>query len=141
MSEKSNHYFITPPTLFLPMDGLRVAIIGIDEEWTDTVGDVLESSIQNMPMTFYHLDATTADQWQWQYHMLEVSNIVMVNVARATQLDMLMSFSYLGENKLWFYVNPEETDTDTNILLNTMNANVFNSPDQLVSLLHAYVSE
>lgn len=142
MSEQeSQHYFITPPTLFLPESGLRITVIGIDEEWTNTLGDVLEGSLPNIPMTFYHLDKPTADEWQWQYHMIDISNLIMVNVARATQLDLLMAFAYMGQAKLWFYVDVEEVDKNTIILLNTMNANVFTSAEELVSMLHSYSNE
>ena len=41
MTEESQHYYITPPTLFLPPAGLRVSLIGVDEEWIDTMTDEL----------------------------------------------------------------------------------------------------
>ena len=139
MSEESQHYFITPPTMFLPPDGLRVTVIGTDDEWTDLLGDVLEGTMPNMPMTFYHLDKATADQWQWLYHMSESSNLIMVNVSKTTQLELTLAMSYSSENKIWFYVDPDQVDMNLIMLLNTMNANVFSSSDQLVSMLRAYI--
>lgn len=139
MSEQ--HYFITPPTMFLPMDGMKVSVIGLDQEWTDQLGDVLENAIPGIPLTFYHLDDTTADEWQWQYHMAEVSNLVVVNVGKANALDMITALKYIGDNKLWFYVDVDEVDEDVIMLLNTMNANLFFNTDQILQMLRAYADQ
>ena len=139
MPDESLHYFITPPTMFLPADGLRVSVIGVDNDWTDQLGDVLETTMPNMPMTFYHLDEITMDQWQWLYHMAESSNLIMVNVAKATLLEITIAMSYIGENKLWFYIDTDQVDINLVMLLNTMNANVFTSSEQLVSMLRAFI--
>lgn len=139
MTEDIQHYYITPPTLFLPADGMRISIIGVDEEWIDELGDSLEDTLPSIPMTFYHLDKVSADQWQWQLHMVEQSNLVMVNVAEASQIDLLTAFLLMGDNKLWFYVDPDVVDKSIIILLNTVNANVFTSMEQLHAMLRAFI--
>ena len=125
MTEESQHYYITPPTLFLPPAGLRVSLIGVDEDWIDGMSDDLEDTLPSIPMTFYHLDTKTADQWQWQFHMMEQSNLIVVNVARCLTIDLLLSFLHIGENKIWFYVDPEEVDKNVMTLLNTINAKTY----------------
>jgi hypothetical protein len=139
MSEQ--HYFITPPTLFLPVDGMKISVIGLDEDWTDQLGDVLENALPGIPMTFYHLDESTSNQWQWQYHMSQVSNLVVVNVSKATEIDLITALNYIGDNKLWFYVDAEEVDENIIMLLNTMNANLFFTADQILSMLRAFAEQ
>lgn len=138
MSEE-HHLFITPPTLFLPTDGLRIAVIGINDEWTEELGDILESALPSVPMTFYHLDEATSSQWQWLYHMSATSNLVVINVAEATDIEMLMAVARVDENRLWFYVEPGSVDEDIVSLLNTFEANIFSSPDQIVTILRSYM--
>lgn len=139
MTDETQHYYITPPTLFLPPSGLRVSLIGVDEDWIDNMSDELEDTLPSIPMTFYHLDTKTSDQWQWQYHMMEQSNLIVVNVARSLTIDLLLSFLHMGDNKIWFFVNPKEVDKNIIILLNTINANVFSSSDEFHSMLTAFI--
>jgi hypothetical protein len=137
MTEQQN-YYITPPTLFLPEDGLRITLLGTDEDWAETLGDDLEDTFPNIPMTLYHLDESTADNWQWLYHQLEHSNLVMINVACCTNIELMMAMMDTG-NKNWFYVDPETVDKNVRMLLNTVNANVFNNSEQLHAMLRNFV--
>lgn len=132
------HLFITPPTLFLPTTGLRISVLGIDDEWTDQLGDVLEAALPSIPMTFYHLDEPTAAEWQWEFHMMTHSNMIIVNVAKASDIEMMMAFSHINENKLWFYVDPDEVDDDIIALLNTLGANIFSTADELISIFRSH---
>lgn len=135
------HYFITPPTMFLPPEGLRITVIGIDDIWTEQLGDNLENTIPNIPITFYHLDSTTANQWEWQHMMAEHSDLVMVNLEKCTQLDLITAMTHAGGNKLWIYANPETVDKSVVSLLNTINANLFFNESQLIDMLRAYLDE
>lgn len=139
MTDEIPHYYITPPTLFLPPTGLRVSLVGVDEEWIDNMSDELEDTLPSIPMTFYHLDTSTSDQWQWQFHMMEQSNLIVVNVAQCETIDMLLSFLHMGDNKIWFYVDPDEVDKNIMTLLNTINANVFSHPAEFHGMLTAFI--
>ena len=139
MTEEIQHYYITPPTLFLPPTGLRVSLIGVDDDWIDDLSDSLEDTLPSIPMTFYHLDNKSADQWQWQFHMMEQSNLIIVNVARSETIDLLLSFLHIGDNKIWFYVDPDQVDKTIVTLLNTINANVFASHDEFHSMLTSFI--
>jgi hypothetical protein len=90
-------------------------------------------------MTFYHLDSKTSDQWQWQFHMMEQSNLIVVNVSQCETIDLLLSFLHMGDNKIWFYVDPDEVDKDIMTLLNTINANVFANTAEFHSMLTAFI--
>ena len=138
--EESQNYYITPPSIFLPEDGIRITIVGTDEAWTENLSDDLEHTFPTVPMTFYHLDGATSDQWQWIYHMMDASDLIMVNVGKATCLELNMVFLKLNP-KFWFYVDKEVVDKDTRILLNTISANVFNDSEQLHAMLRNYVGE
>lgn len=138
--DDSQNYYITPPTIFLPAEGIRITVLGTDEDWADLLSDDLEHTFPTVPMTFYHLDDATANQWQWLYHMAEASDLLMVNVAQATAIEMNIAFIKMGP-KVWFYVDNEIVDKDTRILLNTINANVFNDSEQLHAMLRNYVGE
>lgn len=140
-NQDEQHYFITPPTMFLPPDGMRITVIGIDDMWTEELGDKLEDTFPNIPITFYHLDSATASQWEWQHMMAEHSNLVMVNLEKCTQLDLITAMNHSGENKLWIYTNPLTVDKSVVALLNTINANIFFNTTQLIDMLRAYLSE
>lgn len=136
--DDSQNYYITPPTLFMPTDGIKITFLGVDDKWVEDLGESLEETFSAIPMTFYHLDETTQDNWQWVYHMSEMSDLIMVNVAQSSPIELLLAFNSMG-NKVWFYVDKEEVDNDIKMLLNTVNANVFNSEDQLHAMLRAFI--
>lgn len=136
--EEHQNYYITPPTIFMPKDGLRIAFVGTNSEWVDGVTDELESTFVNIPMTFYHLDEVTKDSWEWLYLMVDHADLVMVNTGKATTAELLTVFLHIG-SKTWFYVNPEEVEENVQVLLNTINANVFNNSEQLDNMLKAFV--
>jgi len=71
--------------------------------------------------------------------MMEQSNLIVVNVARSLTIDLLLSFLHMGDNKIWFFVDPEEVDKNIMVLLNTVNANVFSSSDEFHSMLTAFI--
>lgn len=136
--EDFQNYYITPPTLFMPTDGLKITFLGVDDKWVEELGESLEETFSAIPMTFYHLDESTQDNWQWTYHMAEMSDLIMVNVAQSSPIELLLAFHSIG-NKVWFYVDKQEVDNDIKMLLNTVNANVFNSEEQLHSMLRAFI--
>lgn len=138
--EDTQNYYITPPTIFFPEDGIRITVVGTDEEWTESLSDDLENTFPTVPMTFYHLDNATATQWPWLYHMLDASDLIMVNVGKSTPFELHMVFLSMSP-KIWFYVDKEQVDKDVRILLNTIGANVFNDNEQLHIMLRNYVGE
>ena len=137
--EENQNYYITPPTIFMPKDGMRIAFVGTDSEWVDSVTDDLEETFASLPMTFYHLDETTKDEWAWLYLMVDQADLVMVNVDKATTVELMTVMIELG-NKTWFFVDKDSVDIDVQILLNTVNANVYNEPEQLNNMLRALLS-
>jgi hypothetical protein len=136
--DDSQNYYITPPTLFMPTEGLKISFLGVDDQWVEDLGESLEETFSTIPMTFYHLEEKNEDNWQWIYHMSTISDLIMVNVAQSSPIELLMAFTELG-NKVWFYVDKQEVDNDIKMLLNTINANVFNSEDQLHAMLRAFI--
>lgn len=138
--DDTQNYYITPPTIFFPEDGIRITVFGSDELWTEQLSDDLETTFPTVPMTFYHLDPSSTDNWQWIFQMAEISDLIMVNVSEASLMEMYIAFLKLN-NKFWFYVDKEAVDKDTKILLNTVNANVFNDSEQLHAMLRNYVGE
>lgn len=140
MDEENQNFYITPPTLFLPAEGLRIAILGVDDEWAEQLSDDLETTFPNMPMTFYHLDEPHRNEWQWMFHMIDHCNLIMINVSKLTPLEMMLAALNIS-NKTWFYVDVEQVDNDIRILLNTINANVFNNAEQLHAMLKNYIGD
>jgi hypothetical protein len=136
--DDSQNYYITPPTLFLPTEGIRITFLGVNDKWVEDLGESLEETFSTIPMTFYHLEEKSQDNWQWIFHMSEISDLVMVNVAEASPIELLTAFNLIG-NKVWFYVDKLEVDDDIKILLNTIGANVFNSEDQLHAMLRSFI--
>jgi hypothetical protein len=140
MDDDAQNYYITPPTLFLPQEGIRITIVGTDEIWIEDLSDDLENTFPTVPMTFYHLEQASQDSWQWLLHMMEISDLIMVNMAQASQMERNLVFLNYN-NKFWFYVDKEKVDKDTKILLNTISANVFNNSEDLHTMLRNYVGE
>jgi len=136
--DDTQNYYITPPTIFLPEDGLKIAFIGTDSEWVEDLTDDLESTFNSIPMTFYHLDEKSAENWQWLYMMAEHSDLIMVHAGITTEIEMIMAMLHLG-NKVWFYADPELVDKNMRMLLNTVNANVFVDSEQLHNMLRAFL--
>ena len=73
----------------MPKDGMRIAFVGTDSEWVDSVTDDLEETFASLPMTFYHLDETTKDEWAWLYLMVDQADLVMVNVDKSTTVELM----------------------------------------------------
>ena len=72
----------------MPKDGMRIAFVGTDSEWVDSVTDDLEETFASLPMTFYHLDEATKDEWAWLYLMVDQADLVMVNVDKSTTVEL-----------------------------------------------------
>jgi hypothetical protein len=140
MDDDTQNYYITPPTLFLPEQGIRISTVGTDLEWIETLSDDLENTFPTVPMTFYHLDQASADNWQWLYYMMDSSDLIMVNVAQATSMEINLCFLKYSP-KFWFHVDNDQVDKELRILLNTVNANVYNDTEQLHAMLRNYVGE
>lgn len=137
MNEIQN-YYITPPTIFLPEEGIKITAVGTDDIWIDKLSDDIENTFPTVPITFYHLDSNTVDQWQWLYHMVETSDLIMINVSKATILEMNMIFLHMNP-KMWFYVDKKEVDKNIRILLNIASANIFTNSEELHAMLRNYV--
>ena len=137
--DDNQNFYITPPTIFMPPSGLRVTLLGTDAEWVDELTEELEETLPSIPMTFYHLDEKSSDQWQWLYMMTGHSDLLMVNVAKATKNELLTAFLHVG-NKTWFFVDVDEVDADLVVLLNSINANVFSDTDELGEMMRVFVN-
>ena len=122
----------------MPTEGLKISFLGVDDKWVEDLGESLEETFSTIPMTFYHLEESSEGNWQWIYHMSSISDLIMVNVSQSSPIELLMAFTELG-NKVWFYVDKQEVDNDIKMLLNTINANVFNSEEQLHAMLRAFI--
>jgi hypothetical protein len=145
MDSSTEATFVTPPTIYLPPEGIRITLIGTHAEWIERLTDSLENTFPTVSITFYHLDSTSASQWEWLMAMSDLSDLVFVDVGSATKQEMLISFLHLG-NKLWFSVPDEDYDTPFNdiallCLLNTINANVFSSTEQLHNMLRVFLAD
>jgi hypothetical protein len=70
--------------------------------------------------------------------MAEQADLIMINAGKATNLELMISTMHLG-NKTWFYIDPEVVDKNLRILLNTINANMFNDSEQLHNMLKAFL--
>jgi len=137
--DDNQNFYITPPTIFMPPSGLRVTLLGTDDDWVDELTEELEETLPSIPMTFYHLDEKSVNQWQWLYMMTGHSDLLMINVAKATKNELLTAFLHVG-NKTWFFVDADEVDTDLIVLLNSINANVFSDTDELGEMMRVFVN-
>jgi hypothetical protein len=137
--DDNQNFYITPPTIFMPPGGLRVALMGTDTDWVDELTEELEETLSSVPMTFYHLDEKSTDQWQWLYMMTGHADLLMVNVAKASTNELLTAFLHLG-NKTWFFVEPEKVNNELLVLLNNINANVFSNTEELGEMMRVFIN-
>lgn len=145
MDSSTEATFVTPPHIYLPPEGIRITLIGTNAEWIERLTNSLENTFPSVSITFYHLDDATSTHWEWLMAMSDLSDLVFVDIGSATKQEMLISFLHLG-NKLWFSVPDEEYDVPFNdidmlSLLNTINANVFGSTEQLHNMLRVFLAD
>jgi hypothetical protein len=131
-------YYVTPPSLYLPPDGIRITLIGSNQDWIETITNGLESTFPSITVTFYHVEEETKDQWEWTMAMSEMADLLIVDLQHATQQELLIAFLHLG-NKCWFSVPTDFGNIPLMSLLNTLGGNMFQGSEQLNNLLRAYL--
>jgi len=131
-------YYVTPPSLYLPPDGIRITLIGSNQDWIENITNGLESTFPSITVTFYHVEEETKDQWEWTLAMSEMADLLIVDLEHATQQELLIAFLHLG-NKCWFSVPEEFTNIPLLSLLNTQGGNMFQGSEQLNNLLRAFL--
>jgi hypothetical protein len=138
MDKNQEAYYVTPPTLYLPPDGIRITLVGSDQEWIESITTGLENTFPTITVTFYHVEEQTKDQWEWVLAMADLADLLIVDIGSASQQELLISFLHQG-NKCWYSV-PEECDNIPLLsLLNTLNANMFQGAEQLNDLLRTFL--
>jgi hypothetical protein len=131
-------YYVTPPSLYLPPDGIRITLIGSNQDWIENITNGLESTFPSITVTFYHVEEETKDQWEWTLAMSEMADLLIVDLEHATQQELLIAFLHLG-NKCWFSVPEEFTNIPLLSLLNSQGGNMFQGSEQLNNLLRAFL--
>lgn len=140
MDKNQEAYYVTPPTLYLPPDGIRISLVGSDQEWVETITGGLENTFPTITVTFYHVEEHSKDQWEWVMSTADLADLLIVDLGSATQQELLISFLHQG-NKCWYSV-PEEFDNIALLsLLNTINANMFQGHEQLHNLLRVFLGD
>lgn len=138
MDKNQEAYYVTPPSLYLPPDGIRITLVGSDQEWIEAITTGLENTFPTITVTFYHVEEQTKDQWEWVLAMADLADLLIVDIGSATQQELLISFLHQG-NKCWYSVPEECDDIPLLSLLNTLNANMFQGAEQLNELLRTYL--
>lgn len=138
MENNQEAYYVTPPSLYLPPDGIRITLIGSNQEWIDTITTGLESTFPSITVTFYHVEEQSKDQWEWTLSMAELADLLIVDLGNATQQELLISFLHQG-NKCWYSVPEGFENIPLLSLLNTLGANMFQGHEQLHNMLRAYL--
>lgn len=138
MDKNQAAYYVTPPSLYLPPDGIRITLIGSNPEWIDTTTASLENTFPTVTVTFYHVEEKTKDQWEWTMAMADHADLLIVDLGNASQQELLISFLHLG-NKCWFSVPDDFDNIPLLSLLNTLSANMFQGYEQLHNLLRAFL--
>jgi len=139
MDQNKEAYYVTPPSLYLPPDGIRITLIGSDQDWIEQVTEGLESTFPTITVTFYHVEEESKDEWEWTLAMSEMADLLIVDLGSSTQQELLIAFLHIG-NKCWFSVPEEFENIPLLSLLNTLGGNMFQGNDQLHSLLRTYLS-
>jgi hypothetical protein len=122
----------------LPPEGIRITLVGSDQEWIETITTGLENTFPTITVTFYHVEEQSKDQWEWVLAMADLADLLIVDIGSSSQQELLISFLNQG-NKCWYSVPEEHDNIPLLSLLNTLNANMFQGPEQLNDLLRAFL--
>ena len=140
MDKNQEAYYVPPPSLYLPPDGIRVTLIGSDQQWIEEITGGLESTFPTITVTFYHVEEESKDQWEWELAMADHADLLIVDLGSATQQELLIAFLHQG-NKCWYNVPEDFANVPLLSLLNTLSANMFQGHEQLHNLLRAFLGD
>jgi len=131
----SSVYVVSPPTLYMPGNGLAFCLISNDKVWQDSVIALLEKGIKNQ-LTFFANENGTKDPkaWVWYWHVVHNCGMVLVDMASCTEHEIRMALVMCKVSQpVMFHVKPGNDEFVA--LLNSIDIPYFEDMDQLIKIM------
>lgn len=132
----SSAYYITPPSSFMPTDGVKITLIGYDEEGSNKeLMDLMEETFPALGMTFYHVERPepSVDQFSWLFQQCLHSDFVVVDIENATAIEIGLATYFVKDKGTWWVVSDE--DALSNTFLHAIKANTVDSAESFVEMI------
>lgn len=115
-------YIVTPPTLFIPRDGMTFSLLSRSKRWVDGVIELIEDGMQGTTATVYANYSSPSDEhWIWVYQQMALSDIVLVDCATATDFDKTLAVNE-GLNSTVWWIDTDELEDNMAAFLYTTGA-------------------
>ena len=133
--EATSSYVVTPPTVFIPRDGMSFCILSRNQEWVDNTVLFLEDSMPGTSITVYANSlSTNDDQWAWQFQQMLISDAVIIDCNSATIFDQMIALSQGVATNIW-WVESDNLPDNLAALLNTSGAKMAEDIEEFFSII------
>jgi hypothetical protein len=134
--ESTSSYIVTPPTVFIPRDGMSFCVLGRDKEWVDDAAAFFDHALPGTTVTIYSNYGTEDDnQWAWQYQQMLVSDTIIIDCNSATIFDIMMALSLsTAESNIW-WIDPDSLSDNLVSLLNISGAKMADNVEEFFAIL------
>lgn len=129
-------YYITPPSSFMPTEGVKITLLGHAEGGpTHDLFEMLEEHFPGLALTFYYIEKPepSVDQFSWVFQQCLHSDFVIIDIENATALEIGLATNFSKDKGAWWIV-PED-DTLSKTYLHAIKANVVESAEDFVEML------
>lgn len=133
--EATSSYIVTPPTVFIPRDGMSFCILSRDKEWVTNTAEFLEDSMPGTTITIYaNYELTSDEHWAWQYQQMLISNAIIIDCNSATTFDQMMALSQKQSDNVW-WVDSDILADNVAALINTLGAKTVDDIEEFFSII------
>lgn len=133
--ESTSSYVVTPPTVFIPRDGMSFCILSRNQEWVDDTALFLENSMPATTVTVYaNYESTNDEYWAWQYQQMLVSDAIIIDCNSATPFDQILALSQGTANNIW-WIDSDVLPDNLAALLNTSGAKTAEDIEEFFSII------
>jgi hypothetical protein len=133
--EATSSYIVTPPTVFIPRDGMSFCILSRNKEWVTDTAEFLEDSMPGTTITIYaNYDSTNDENWAWQFQQMLIVDAIIIDCDSATTFDQMLALSQGEANNIW-WINSDNLPDNLAALLNTSGAKTAEDIEEFFSII------
>jgi hypothetical protein len=132
----TSSYIVTPPTVFIPRDGMSFCVLGRNKEWVDDAASFFDQAMPSTTITLYSNYGTEDDNnWAWQYQQMLVSDAIIIDCTSATIFDIMMALALsTNESNIW-WIDSDSLSDNLYSLLNISGAKMADDIEEFFALL------
>jgi hypothetical protein len=134
--ESTSSYIVTPPTVFIPRDGMSFCVLGRDKEWVDEAASFFDDQLPGTTVTIYSNYGTENDNnWAWHYQQMFVSDSIIIDCSSATIFDIMMALTLsTSESNIW-WIDPDSLSDNLVSLLNISGAKTAEDIEEFFAII------